>query len=173
MKPPAKLSGIKADVLSLYRNLLRTGRTKEDVTVVQSYIRQKFREDARSLKRSDFKRIEHMMRQGHRKLKILKLPGTKLVGSGANIPSSGVSKRTFSTQASSIQWDTTSRPRAHIVSLGCGRNWVDSEVMLGDFLRAGYEIESVDPSSANLIVVNTCGFLKSARDEVSYTMCPR
>jgi hypothetical protein len=39
--------------------------------------------------------------------------------------------------------------------------------MLGDFLRAGYEIEPTDPTKANLIVVNTCGFLKSARDEVS------
>ena len=38
--------------------------------------------------------------------------------------------------------------------------------MLGSFLRAGYEIEATEPGRAQLIVVNTCGFLGAARDEV-------
>lgn len=67
--------------------------------------------------------------------------------------------------SSSYMWAPPERPRAHIVSLGCGRNWVDSEVMLGDFLRAGYEIEASDETRASLLVVNTCGFLGAAREE--------
>jgi ribosomal protein S12 methylthiotransferase len=37
--------------------------------------------------------------------------------------------------------------------------------MLGDFLRAGYEIEASDEARASLLVVNTCGFLGAAREE--------
>lgn len=49
-------------------------------------------------------------------------------------------------------------------SLGCSRNLVDTEVMLGILLKAGYEVaESVE--EADYIVVNTCGFLESARKE--------
>jgi len=70
-----------------------------------------------------------------------------------------------SSSSSSNMWAQPERPRAHIVSLGCGRNWVDSEVMLGDFLRAGYEIEASDEKRASLLVVNTCGFLGAAREE--------
>lgn len=49
-------------------------------------------------------------------------------------------------------------------SLGCPRNLVDSEVMLGILLRAGYEVaEEVD--EADYLVVNTCAFLESSRQE--------
>jgi len=53
---------------------------------------------------------------------------------------------------------------AHLVSLGCARNRVDSELMLGSLARAGYAY-SDDPATASLIVVNTCGFLGSAVEE--------
>lgn len=49
-------------------------------------------------------------------------------------------------------------------SLGCPRNWVDTEVMLGIMLQAGYE-PTLDLSDADYLVLNTCGFLKEARDE--------
>jgi len=49
-------------------------------------------------------------------------------------------------------------------SLGCPRNWVDSEVMLGIMLQAGYEVTQ-NVSDADYLVLNTCGFLKEARDE--------
>jgi ribosomal protein S12 methylthiotransferase len=52
----------------------------------------------------------------------------------------------------------------HFVSLGCARNLVDSEVMIGILLKAGYE-SSPDPSQADFLVVNTCGFLESSRQE--------
>ncbi len=50
------------------------------------------------------------------------------------------------------------------VSLGCAKNLVDSEVMLGILSREGYEIVS-RPEDADVIVVNTCGFIDSAKQE--------
>jgi ribosomal protein S12 methylthiotransferase len=52
----------------------------------------------------------------------------------------------------------------HFVSLGCARNLVDSEVMIGILLKAGYEAVP-NMSDADFLVVNTCGFLQSARQE--------
>jgi ribosomal protein S12 methylthiotransferase len=56
------------------------------------------------------------------------------------------------------------RGRAAVVTLGCAKNQVDSEVMLGVFKNAGYEIVSELPL-ADVVVVNTCGFLESAIKE--------
>jgi ribosomal protein S12 methylthiotransferase len=50
------------------------------------------------------------------------------------------------------------------VSLGCPRNLVDTEVMLGILLKNGYE-PAEELSDADAIVINTCGFLESARKE--------
>lgn len=51
-----------------------------------------------------------------------------------------------------------------LISLGCAKNLVDSEVMLGVFSNKGFKIVN-DKSLADLIVINTCGFIKEARDE--------
>ncbi|WP_213357702.1 30S ribosomal protein S12 methylthiotransferase RimO [Chlamydiifrater phoenicopteri] len=58
-----------------------------------------------------------------------------------------------------------SENKIHFISLGCPRNLVDSEVMLGLLLQAGYEVCD-DPRDADYFVLNTCAFLKAARDEV-------
>ena len=50
------------------------------------------------------------------------------------------------------------------VSLGCEKNLVDSEVMLGLLRRRGYEI-TPQPEQADVIVVNTCGFIDKAKQE--------
>lgn len=50
------------------------------------------------------------------------------------------------------------------VSLGCPKNLVDSEVMMGQLKNAGYEITN-DSNEADTIVVNTCGFIESAKAE--------
>src|ERR1044072_734514 len=50
------------------------------------------------------------------------------------------------------------------ISLGCPKNLVDSEVMMGQLKQAGYEITS-DASEADTLVVNTCGFIESAKQE--------
>jgi len=49
------------------------------------------------------------------------------------------------------------------ISLGCPKNRVDSEKMLGKLLEKGWEITS--PENAEFIIVNTCAFLKEARKE--------
>jgi len=51
-----------------------------------------------------------------------------------------------------------------LVSLGCPKNLVDSEEMLGTLRSAGWDIVA-DESEADVIVVNTCGFIESAREE--------
>lgn len=51
-----------------------------------------------------------------------------------------------------------------IVSLGCMKNRVDSENILGLFDRNGYEITN-DPSDSDVIVINTCGFIESSKKE--------
>lgn len=51
-----------------------------------------------------------------------------------------------------------------IISLGCDKNRVDSEVMLTYLKQAGYNFTS-EPEEADILIVNTCGFIKSAREE--------
>ena len=51
-----------------------------------------------------------------------------------------------------------------MVSLGCPKNLVDSEVMLGLAQQAGHELTN-DPSTADVLVVNTCAFIDSAKQE--------
>jgi ribosomal protein S12 methylthiotransferase len=67
------------------------------------------------------------------------------------------------TSSGSIQFDYDGN-KIYFVSLGCPRNLVDSEVMLGILLKAGYEVAE-DIKEADYLVVNTCGFLESSRNE--------
>ena len=55
------------------------------------------------------------------------------------------------------------------VSLGCPKNLVDTEVMLGILGQEGYDIVS-RPEQADVIVVNTCGFIDSAKEESIQTI---
>jgi ribosomal protein S12 methylthiotransferase len=55
-------------------------------------------------------------------------------------------------------------PKVGFVSLGCPKNLVDSEVMLGTLARQGYSITS-QKEDADVIVVNTCGFIDTAKKE--------
>ena len=57
-----------------------------------------------------------------------------------------------------------SNRRVGMISLGCAKNLVDAEIMLGDAATHGFEITS-DADSADVIVVNTCGFIDSAKQE--------
>ena len=56
-----------------------------------------------------------------------------------------------------------------LVTLGCSKNQVDSEMLLGYFKERGFNIVS-DPLEADIIVVNTCGFIKSAKEEAIATI---
>ncbi|PIE57730.1 MAG: 30S ribosomal protein S12 methylthiotransferase RimO [Desulfobulbus propionicus] len=52
----------------------------------------------------------------------------------------------------------------HFISLGCAKNLVDAEVMLADMEQHGYCIEQ-DPQGADILLVNTCGFIQPAVEE--------
>src|SRR6478736_19035 len=52
----------------------------------------------------------------------------------------------------------------HFVSLGCPKNRVDTEVMLGHATGAGHQIVAA-PEEAEVIIVNTCGFIGEAKQE--------
>ena len=56
-----------------------------------------------------------------------------------------------------------------LISLGCSKNRVDSEQMLGVLRANGYKIVS-DPAKAEVIIVNTCGFIQSAKEEAISTL---
>lgn len=60
--------------------------------------------------------------------------------------------------------DELSKKRVHMVSLGCSKNRVDAELMLGQMTREGYVITN-NPDDADVIVVNTCAFIESAKEE--------
>jgi ribosomal protein S12 methylthiotransferase len=54
--------------------------------------------------------------------------------------------------------------KVSLVSLGCPKNLVDAEVMLGYLSRAGYTV-TTDEKQADIIIVNTCSFIKEAKQE--------
>ncbi len=55
------------------------------------------------------------------------------------------------------------------VSLGCSKNLVDSEMLIGLFKKNGYDIVN-NPEKADIIIVNTCGFIESAKQEAINTL---
>ena len=57
----------------------------------------------------------------------------------------------------------SSEQKIFLISLGCSRNKVDSEVMLGKLLPK-YAI-AADAQEADVIIINTCGFIQAAKEE--------
>src|SRR3954452_20235159 len=60
--------------------------------------------------------------------------------------------------------DSSRRPKIGMISLGCAKNLVDAEIMLGSVLQHGMEITS-RAEEADVLVVNTCAFIDSAKEE--------
>src|SRR5262252_3094389 len=56
------------------------------------------------------------------------------------------------------------KPKIGMISLGCAKNLVDAEIMLGSVLHRGMEITS-RAEDADVLVVNTCAFIDSAKEE--------
>ncbi|SNB47435.1 30S ribosomal protein S12 methylthiotransferase RimO [Geobacter sp. DSM 9736] len=59
---------------------------------------------------------------------------------------------------------TTQKEKVSLVSLGCPKNLVDAEVMLGYLSNEGFEV-TTDEREADIIIVNTCSFIKEAKQE--------
>ncbi|WP_333784756.1 30S ribosomal protein S12 methylthiotransferase RimO [Thermocrinis sp.] len=57
-----------------------------------------------------------------------------------------------------------SRLKVGVISLGCSKNLVDTEILLGKLKQAGVEFAN-DPKKADTIIVNTCGFINPAKEE--------
>lgn len=56
--------------------------------------------------------------------------------------------------------------KVNVISLGCSKNLVDTELLLKQLSKAGYHTETdVDRSDADIVVVNTCGFIGDAKEE--------
>lgn len=55
------------------------------------------------------------------------------------------------------------------VSLGCSKNLVDTEMLIGKFKKENFEIVN-QPDQADILVVNTCGFIESAKEEAINTI---
>ena len=63
------------------------------------------------------------------------------------------------------QAKSTERPvRVGLISLGCAKNLVDAEIMLGSLMQGGVEITN-DAAAADVVIVNTCSFIDSAQEE--------
>jgi ribosomal protein S12 methylthiotransferase len=61
--------------------------------------------------------------------------------------------------------NSSSKPlRVGLISLGCAKNLVDAEIMLGSLLKSGVEITN-DATQADAVIVNTCSFIDSAQEE--------
>src|SRR6266542_259342 len=64
-----------------------------------------------------------------------------------------------------MKQNSTKRPvRVGLISLGCAKNLVDGEIMLGTLLKDGVEIIN-DAAQADVCIVNTCSFIDSAQEE--------
>ena len=55
------------------------------------------------------------------------------------------------------------------ISLGCSKNLVDTEMTIGLFKKNNYNIVN-EPQKADIIVINTCGFIESAKEEAINTI---
>ena len=99
MSGTLKLSGLQKEVLSLYRKFLREAVKKDreaaeggfanlpmtallsggNSSTTTSYAREEFRRQAKAVRRSDFKGIEYRIRKGEKQVKLLQMPGVKVV----------------------------------------------------------------------------------------------
>ena len=55
------------------------------------------------------------------------------------------------------------------ISLGCSKNLIDTEVAIGMFKKNNYKIVN-NPEEADILVINTCGFIESAKEEAINTI---
>jgi ribosomal protein S12 methylthiotransferase len=60
--------------------------------------------------------------------------------------------------------NATTAPKVGMISLGCAKNLVDAEIMLGGIVKEGMQITS-DADEADVLIVNTCAFIDSAKEE--------
>src|SRR5436853_7451993 len=65
--------------------------------------------------------------------------------------------------------ETERKTTIGFVNLGCSKNQVDSEVMLGSLVANGFEL-TADCEKAEVVIINTCGFIEEAKQEAINTI---
>lgn len=60
--------------------------------------------------------------------------------------------------------ETNKNKKVHFISLGCPKNLVDTEIMVGTLMKQGYEVTS-NEQEADTVIVNTCGFIEESKAE--------
>jgi ribosomal protein S12 methylthiotransferase len=61
---------------------------------------------------------------------------------------------------------TLKKPRVNVITLGCSKNLVDSEVLMGHLKAASFEVShEADGNESPVVVINTCGFIDKAKQE--------
>jgi ribosomal protein S12 methylthiotransferase len=68
-----------------------------------------------------------------------------------------------------VNKELSTNKKVHFVSLGCPKNLVDSEIMLGNLMEAQYNVTD-QPEEADTIIVNTCGFIEASKQESIQTI---
>src|SRR5258707_6848389 len=71
---------------------------------------------------------------------------------------------TTASQSADASCSTAAKGNYSFISLGCPKNTVDSERMLGKLAQDGYALQP-DAAGSDVVVVNTCGFIEPARQE--------
>ena len=60
----------------------------------------------------------------------------------------------------------SNKPRVNVVTLGCSKNTYDSEVLMGQLVSNAFPVtHEAANSDAEIIIVNTCGFIENAKQE--------
>jgi ribosomal protein S12 methylthiotransferase len=61
--------------------------------------------------------------------------------------------------------------KVNVITLGCSKNIVDSEVLMGQLIANNYEVEhDSNKNDAGIVIVNTCGFIDKAKEESIQTI---
>src|SRR3954449_9017761 len=63
-----------------------------------------------------------------------------------------------------MKTESAAPPKVGMISLGCAKNLVDAEIMLGSVMRSGMQV-TANADEADVLVVNTCAFIDSAKEE--------
>ncbi len=64
----------------------------------------------------------------------------------------------------------TKKKKVNIITLGCSKNLVDSEILSGQLRQGPYEVVHEDEKDSDIIIINTCGFIHDAKEESIHTI---
>jgi ribosomal protein S12 methylthiotransferase len=60
---------------------------------------------------------------------------------------------------------THKNPSVNVITLGCSKNLVDSEVLMGQLKASDFEVRHESNEHADIVIINTCGFIDNAKQE--------